>query len=536
LRKLIALGLLGTAVMVLYVLSAAAANTPVKLDPSFGLGGRSLLDVAGGAWEDEPFTLIQQPDGKLAMPGKAHGNTTDFDFAVIRLNENGTRDKSFSGDGVVTIDIFGGYDEALGIVRQADGKLVVAGFGRNPATGLEDFALARVNSDGTLDTTFGGDGVVTTDFFAGNDRAMGLVIQPDGKLVAGGYARDPATDLDFALARYDSGGSLDITFDGDGKATTDFTGSADAIQRMTTQPDGKFVAVGVTLNTYLGNQDFAIARYNTNGSLDAGFATYGKAGVASTDFLGNADSALSVLVAPDGKILAGGLVFNPQNNSYDMGLARYNADGNLDTSFGTYGKPGLVTVDYFRLYDQILALALQPDGKIFAAGHAKHPQRSFEFALARFNADGTRDATFGYGGVVTTDFSGGPDGIHGLVLRTDGKAVVTGDSYNPRTGGDDFALARYLVADPSWITGVVNGLPDSAFSADGRASTTSSLASIEADITAGSLSSAVSKLNVLKARLNGCGASADADDWITACQPQLQVRGLVDQVINKLGG
>ena len=183
------------------------------------------------------------------------------------------------------------------------------------------------------------------------------------------------------------------------------------------------------------------------------------------------------------------------------------------------------------------ALALQPDGKILAAGHANHPTRGFDSALARYNADGTPDTSFGYGGIFTADFFGGSDGVHGLVLQDDGKAILAGDAYNAFTQGDDFGLSRYLIADPSWISGVVSSLPASAFAnATARTDALSNLSAIQTDLSSGLVASTISKLNALRARVDGCPAAADADDWIVECSAQLLIRGLVDQVRAKLGG
>ncbi len=537
-RRLIVVLLLASTVILLGLRGADAASVPMQLDPTFGFGGRVLTDVGGPVWEDEHFTLVMQPDGKLVAPGKAYNPATgDFDFVVIRYNTDGTRDSSFDGDGIVVTDIAGTHDEAQGLIQQSDGKLVAAGLARNLATGLSDFALVRYNADGSLDTSFGAGGRVKTDFFGGNDMALGLVVQSDGKLVAAGFATHPSSGLDFALARYNTDGSLDTSFGISGISSTDFLGSSDWAFRLAIQPDGKLVAVGGTFNAFTGGYDFAIARYNTNGRLDTTFATFGKAGVGSTDFSNGTDYALAVLVQPDGKILAGGLAYGPLSGSYEFALARYRPDGSLDETFATFGKKGLVTTDFFGDYDQILALALQPDGKILGAGHAKHPKRNFEFALARYNPDGTRDTSFGYGGLLSTDFFGGPDGVHGLILQEDGKAVVAGDAANPFTGGDDFALARYLVADPDWIAGVVSSLPDNAFNASSsRTTMLSHLDQIEEDVTEGQIADAISKLQELRQHVNGCPTSADVDDWIVDCAAQVKVRVLIDQVIDKLDG
>src|SRR5206468_1460260 len=185
---------------------------------------------------------------------------TGFDFALARYNPDGSLDSSFDSDGRVTTDFAGSFDASSAVSREADGKLVVAG---DAFTGTDyDFALARYNSNGSLDSTFDSDGRVTTDFANNSDEASALSIQADGKLVVAGD-RDTGTDFDFALARYNSDGSLDSTFGSGGRVTTDFAGSFDAALALAIQADGKLVAAGGAI---IGNSlDFALARYQGSG-------------------------------------------------------------------------------------------------------------------------------------------------------------------------------------------------------------------------------------------------------------------------------
>jgi len=517
--------------------SASAVSTPMKLDPSFGAGGRTIVDIAGPPYEDEPFSLLMKPDGKFVLPGKAvNAATGNYDFAVLQFTKTGARDTSFSGDGIALLDFLGLRDEALAVVAQSDGKLVVGGFANSPAT-TNDFALARLNANGSLDASFGNGGRVTTDFFGGLDGILDLEIQPDGKLVAAGVADAPTTSKDFALARYNTDGSLDASFGSGGMVTTDFLGGVDAVNRMLLQPDGKIVVAGAAFNPFTNGIDFAFGRYNSDGTLDASFATDGIDGIGTTDFLGGNDTAYAVALQGDGKLVVAGLAYNPQNASQDAAIARYNADGSLDTSFATYGAPGVAVVDFHGMYDQILALSIQPDGKILGAGHARHPARSFDFALIRFLPSGALDTTFGINGRLTTDFFGGPDGIHGLSLQADGKAVVAGDALNPGTSSDDFVIARYLIADPDWAQAVVSGLSAASFSSPtARDVLLAQFDAVEADLAANGVADAVAKLVVMRGEMNGCGAAPDGDDLLVNCLAQYKVRVLLEQIIYKLGG
>ena len=317
-------------------------------------------------------------------------------------------------------------------------------------------------ADGDLDPTFDGDGKVTTDFGSGIDRATGMAIQPDGKIVAAGIVPGDAS-IDFGLARYNTDGSLDITFGGDGTVTTDFgTNAAERALEMALQADGKIVVAGSTI---IGsNSDFALARYNADGSLDTTFSGDGR---ATLDFAGGLDEARAVAIQPDGKIVAAGVAHDASQIRLDFALARYNPDGSLDTSFDGDGK---VTIAFgANNITSADAVAIQPDGKIVAAGQAQVPPTGADFALARFNADGSLDTSFDGDGKVLTDFAGQPDIVRGMVLQTDGKIVVAG--YADTSGGDrDFGLARY---NP-------DGSLDTSFDGDGKVTTSFGGAGYEA--------------------------------------------------------
>jgi uncharacterized delta-60 repeat protein len=377
----------------------AAHAAPADLDPGFGTGGK--VSTGFGGTSDLAAALVLQPDGKLVAAGYMNSGGT-LNFALARYNPSGSLDLTFGTGGKVTTD-FGGSEVVIAIVRQPDGKLVAAGYSSG------NFALARYNPSGSLDLTFGTGGKVTTDF-DGTDFAYALVLQPDGKLVAGGFS-----DSNFALARYNASGGLDLTFGTGGKVTTDF-GGTDWATALVLQPDGKLVAGGFS------DSNFALARYNPSGSLDLTFG--GSTGKVTTDFGGPDDLVSDLMIQPDGKLVAAG------NSSGNFALARYNPSGSLDLTFG--GSTGKVTTDFGGPDDLVSALVIQPDGKLVAAG------RSLDnFALARYNPNGSLDLTFGTGGKVTTDFGGPDDLVSALVIQPDGKLVAAGVS------SANFALARY---------------------------------------------------------------------------------------------
>ena len=256
--------------------------------------------------------------------------------------------------------------------------------------------------DGALDRSFGTGGTVTTDFAGNFDSANALVVQAGGKLVAAGEAGVPdgSGATDFGLARYHRDGALDRSFGTGGTVTTDFFGDGERVTALVEQPGGKVVAAGAAFTGGGANPDFALARYHRDGTLDVSFGTGGK---VTTDF-GAHDVANALVVQADGKLVVAGFTFvEPSLSSF--ALARYHADGSLDRSFGTGGR--VTTV--FTGTDVATALLVQADGRLVAAGDSETATNR-DFALARYNPDGTLDTRFGVGGKVTTDFTATPTG------------------------------------------------------------------------------------------------------------------------------
>ena len=340
--------------------------------------------------------------------------------------EPGALDPSFGTGGKVTTAVAPTDSGALALARQADGKLVAAGYG---STGYnEDFALARYNADGSLDTSFNGTGKVTTAIGPGADYAEALALQPDGKFVAAGWSFN-GSDRDFALTRYNPDGSLDTSFGTGGKVTTFIGSGNDTAYALALQPDGKLVAAGSNLQ---GTQSVvALARFNSNGSLDSSFGAGGKVATA----IGSYAVAGALAFQPDGKLVVAGVGSTGSQRSF--ALARYNPDGSLDTSFGSGGK---VTTAIGSTLDTAEAIGLQPDGKLVAAGSSRTGSGDV-FALARYNSDGSLDAGFGSGGKLTTAVASDGE-AYGLVLQPDGKLVAAGGSWDGAK--EQFMLVRYL--------------------------------------------------------------------------------------------
>jgi uncharacterized delta-60 repeat protein len=425
----------------------AATTGPGSLDPGFGEGGKVTTDFPLGS--DGITDVAIQRNGKIVAVGFAGSDSAvTGDFAIARYTRDGSLDPTFGNGGVVTTDFFANRDEASAVALQRDGKLVVAGTARGGDTG-PDFAVARYNRDGTLDATFGVGGIVTTDLSGGFDQATGVALQATGKIVVAGETRGAGTaGLDFALVRYDRDGSLDAGFGEGGVVTTDFAGGDDSAHAVALRPDGRIVAAGVT--TGVGpRSDFALACYRRDGRPCHAF---GQGGRVTTDFGGSdasTDVAHALAVLPNGRILVAGTAHNAATGM-DFALAGYRSDGRLDRRFGAAGR---VTTDFFGNLDVGRALALDSRGRILVGGSAFTAAGRDDFAVARYRSDGRLDERFGDGGKVTTDFFGGSDGARAVAVQRK-RGIVAGGialAAAPAKGlvqQTVFAVARYRSGKP----------------------------------------------------------------------------------------
>ena len=414
-----------------------------ELDPGFGSGGMVSTDILGSS--DEGMAVVIQNDGKIVAAGGAYTGTT-WDFALTRYLPNGTLDSSFGIGGKVTTHFPGGNSFINTIALQPNGRILVAGQARTAATNF-DFALARYTKSGALDQSFGVGGLVTTDFLTGNDNAWSLALQPDGRIVAAGIARNQVANDDFAMSRYNSDGSLDSTFGADhtGKVVTDLGGANNFLHAIALLPTGQIMAGGGVVDP-VSNTDFVLARYTAAGVLDLSF---GNQGIVQTDFFGSVDVAWYLGVQSDGKAVLAGCALrmindDPKNLRAMAGLARYNADGSLDPSFGGVG--GQVVVEFVGMDVWPYAGAILSNGSIIIGGAVVPDGEKASFGLACFTKDGMLDDAFGGFGGVETDFFGDDDFVNGIAIQPDGKIVAIGDTVHPGSGLD-FALARYLMAD-----------------------------------------------------------------------------------------
>jgi uncharacterized delta-60 repeat protein len=366
---------------------AAGDSGLIRFNPD---GSRD--DSFATAFEPPSLAAVTaQDDGKLLAAGHAgHWFTKDEDFLLARYEPNGEPDDAFDGDGTATTDFAAHEDQAKALAVQPDGKIVVVGY----SVGLDsddvpskDFALARYEPDGALDSGFSHDGTRTTDL-GGDDIAYDVALQPNGKILVAG-----SSSGNFAVARYLADGRLDHTFSTDGRLTVRFGDrEGDGARALVIRRNGQvFVAGGESGR-------FTLASLDPDGSLSSGF---GGDGVVTTPFRGarSANASASDLALEGNRLLAAG------SANGEFGLARYHLDGRLDAGFSGDGKLRTEFSPFYR-EDAATSIALQGDGRvivagssIFGGGHDTEPDG--EGAIARYllsqgaadaDADGVEDS------------------------------------------------------------------------------------------------------------------------------------------------
>ena len=376
------------------------------VDNSFGVNGSQVNPVL----YPNAKSMAVQGDGKILIAGITGYETTSSDFAVIRYTQDGFIDNSFSGDGIGVIDFGTSKDEANSVALLNDGRILAAGFASRGNTGYYDAAISRLDASGNPDNSFDGDSKLIDHIRRTNSGFNATAVQPDGKIVCAGYAWNGVNN-DFMVVRYHSTGTPDNSFSGDSKLLTRFGVDASATG-VAVQTDGKIIAVGAA------GGDFAVVRYNTDGSPDNSFGNNGK---VITDLWDNTEGALAVQIQSDGKILVSG----------KYAIVRYNSNGTLDNSFDGDGKVFTWGVNS--------SMAIQPDGKILVANSYLN--------VWRLNIDGSPDQSFGDGGIGRI-YPPGADGeqeAKALAVLPDGRIIVGGTWFeNTRTTDDpEFTYAVF---------------------------------------------------------------------------------------------
>lgn len=392
------------------------------LDPTFNGNGLFRLDL--DMRNDRALGIAIAANGDIIASGTTSG-AAGSDVLLLRLANDGTLVPGFGDNGVVRTS-FGPFDFASGraVVIDQNDRIVVAGqFAES--TNNDEFVVLRYHADGTLDGDFGAQGRTITSFAITSDAANAVALQPDGKILAAGFA-----PTGFALARYLENGDPDSTFNDDGKVITSFGVNGAVARAVVLQPDGRILTAG-----YAPGQgtDPALARYESDGSLDTTFGDHGKV-ITSLGAYNDVLNALALL--PDGRIYAAGTA----HTFTDMfALLRYMPNGALDT---TFDHDGIVTLPVGPGPSKANSMVLRPDGDVILSGSFE-TVLGVDIALARFDSTGAFDPTFGFGGVTFTDIDGRDDAAMASALQQDGKLVVAGYSADTLY---DIALARYFAS------------------------------------------------------------------------------------------
>ena len=424
--------------------SSAAAQTTM-LDYSFADSGTVRTAInGGGGFGDRAFSVAIQNDGKIVAAGYSTANGPHSEFAVARYDSNGTLDSTFGDHGTVRNAIPAGNgsdDEGRSVALQPDGKILVAGFSFISSGAGVDFAVARYNSNGALDASFGGGTGTATAALgtSGLSEAYSLALQKDGKIVLGGYCESPPLTITFALARFTADGSLDAAFGTGGTVRTPIPGARAYAYSVAIQSDGKIVLAGNN-----GSQ-FLVVRYDTNGVVDSTFGTNGIAAITIAGSNGHNDNAYSVAIQSDGRIIIAGRGADTLSR-FGFAVARLETDGTPDNSFGAGGSE-FVFINGGGLANCFAqAGSIQPDGKIVLVGSSYDTLGHGEFALARLDTDGTADNSFGTNGTTRNPIIGGTgfaDQGFALAVQPDGRIVAAGSSMD-QSNNTLFAVARYL--------------------------------------------------------------------------------------------
>jgi len=450
---------------IVITLAASAHAADGDLDPTFGDGGFRLAGILDGYASLSTGAAVQ-PDGKIVTCA-AEGSTA-YDFFVARYTADGAIDTSFSFDGHTTIDFGGNDDFCSGIVVQADGKIVVSGKTTPPAGTNTDFAIARLNSDGTLDTASFGAGtgktVVAFDLGGNNaDTATAIALRPNGRIVVAGSAQTGANGLDFAFLQLNTDGSRDTGFNLTGRLTVGFnlaasTSKDDQAEQLAIDASGRITAAGVTDNGP-GGLDMAVLRLLPSGLPDADFNADGRATIAfdlGGANGGNDDQVIGMTVDRQERLVLVGATdssttsgTNPNTANLDMAIARLLPDGSPDMSFGIGGKSVIAFDLAPNGVDYGIGVLEQGNGRLLVAGTSIGLQAppAYEYAtLVRLLPNGTPDPGFGSVGKRLYDFEQSlPSGqLFSDIVMQGSQIVLSGALNRVDMTHIDFIVARIL--------------------------------------------------------------------------------------------
>lgn len=404
------------------------AQVPGTPDSSFAVNGVQLLQPSTGF--DNAYSVVILEDGKMLIGGASQiSGASNWDVVVYRLNADGSVDATFGNNGFA-YDDFQGYSEYVRCMKRlSNGKLLFVGGAE--ANFQVDVFVTQLNEDGTPDTDFGDNGSVLIPVGSGEDVCMSAVEQADGKIVIVGKSDVPGFTYTNPLAiRLNTDGTLDDTYGTNGIALIDAGYDYESAEDVLLTDDGGIMAVG-----YAGNNHYDILsfRLNSSGQLNPDFGTNG---IAVFNLNNGDDMAYAITKSPvDGKILIGGKVGSGTTKT-DFLVMAITEDGVIDSTFGTNGR----ATQNMKVNDAGLDLAVQVNGKIILGGTAGNGFATNDFAICRFNQDGSIDSTFGTNGSTLSEISSFFSEIDDVALQDDGKIVACGIA---ASGNNDMGIVRY---------------------------------------------------------------------------------------------
>ena len=394
------------------------------LDATFGTNGKVYTSF--GAFSTHFYDMAILPNGTIYAVGAKEGMFLENNGIFIsRYLPNGVLDTSFDTDGKIEVGYGSNYEFCHTIAIQQDEKLLLAGSSNG------SFSITRLNTNGTYDSSFSSDGKLIFSFGAGiGSKINKLLLQPDGKIIAIGQAYN-GVDYDFGMARFNTDGSIDVTFGTAGKTLVNIGPANDFGQDAALQSDGRILVCGYSNNS-LGDS-FSIIRLNNDGTLDTSFATNGKIyyNIPGKSYC----VAESIALQTDGKIIVAG------HADGDFAVLRYTTNGTLDTGFG---NSGYSTTDFGNSQDKSYAIAIQNDNKIILAGHGYEAGNTglFHAAMARYDANGNLDNTFSSDGKMVLPMAIYNDGIKSMIIQPEGKLLFGGYSSADNSSVIEYVLFR----------------------------------------------------------------------------------------------
>ncbi|MBI1860714.1 MAG: hypothetical protein HYR96_07345 [Deltaproteobacteria bacterium] len=419
-------------------ISCGTGSSQTGLDTSFGTSGKTTLDFNSA--DDEAFAMGIQSTGNVIIAGRM-SSSGQYDFALARLKTDGTVDTTFGTAGKTTTDFSGGNDTIYSLAILSDDTIIVAGTASGGSAST--FALAKYSKDGILDSTFGTSGKVSLPIGSTQDEIRSIAITSTGKIVAAGFSKS-GSRFKVAVVRLSSTGSLDTDFNTTGKNTYFIGSGDDKALALTLQSDGKAVIAGSTVtNTSTLTSQMFVSRLSTDGTLDANYGSAGTFSISNSTQSGLKDVATGVSVLSSGGIIVSGTSDN--GTAPKLLLAKSTSAGALDTTFNSNGllattlntvSATSTTLSYVQ--SEGTCQASQSNGYVIAGGILT-TSAGTDFGLLRVNPQGSADLSFGTYGLQSLDF--GSNDEPRAVVTTGSAVFVVGKAYNG--ANYDFAIAKY---------------------------------------------------------------------------------------------